>query len=543
MTPFEQLFNALRGGVAFVLVLTVLVAVHELGHFLAARMYGMKVDAFAVFLGGVRKTDLRGHLLRPLGPKYPIWATAGLGAALFAFGTGTTNVTVALLGLAVLGFAVPAWIALRLEQLYHLPELAGIRRVVIGALIGGVAVTLTSGFSRGNLVVIGCAATMGAWIGLLAAYYAPLMLRSGPPTGDPSADEEMGHGAVLVEGQPVAVRFRPLWHKMTKSGVELAVNVMPLGGFVKIHGAQPQDDGSEVNIEGGQFSKGPFARFVVFAAGPIFSLVLGVLLVWVSLLGQGKQGPPTNVALKVQAGSPAAKAGLKDGDTIVAVNGQKVNKGLDATKLVRFSYAESKDGLVAVPVEVTYLRGTATQTVSITPKIGPAEDVYDDDGKKVVDHKPYARMGVMFKPTMVPVAPGEALELAMLQPIGAVINLAKIRSAREASDNVGGIGTVAVAATDSAREGLWPVVQMAGMLSISLGLMNLLPIVPLDGGQMAIALVEMFRRGKRLSPAVQGLVTNVGVLLILVLFVTVFSVDLRRIAGTPSNETPMSAPK
>lgn len=550
MTPVEQLVNVVRGGVAFVLVLTVLVAVHELGHYLAARMYGMKVDAFAVFLGGLRKTDLTGFLPQPLGSKTPVMIAAAIGAALLIGGSYVSNVALAATGLVVLGGIVPLTVAGRLEKLYHMDRGAGLKRVGIGAAILGFALFF---FTKGSvalnnpetvkswIITLLAAMSMGAWFGVMSAYWSPTFSRANPPTGDPAQDEAMGHGAIMVEGQPVALRFRPVWHKETKNGTELALNLLPVGGFVKIHGAHPHDDGSEVKIEGGLFSKGPFARFVVFAAGPAFSLLLGIVLIWFGFIGQGKAVPGL-VAESVMKDSPAEKAGIKPDDKIVAVNGKTVSTGKQAIEMIRFSYAVTDGKFEGLPVDVTVQRGGEQETFTIVPFVSEKPEPIPDDDGKVIDTRRVAKIGVGFKPQFVPIPAGEAFAIAASAPVEAVAGFLKMRSVSEVKDNVGGIGTVAAVTTTAAQNGFWPVVKLAGLLSISLGLMNLLPVVPLDGGQMAVAFVEIFRGGRRISPSVQNLVTNVGTLLIFLLVLTVLSVDMGRLVGGGSPTT-TAAPK
>lgn len=550
MTPVEQLVNVVRGGVAFVLVLTVLVAVHELGHYLAARMYGMKVDAFAVFLGGLRKTDLTGFLPQPLGSKTPVLITAAIGAALLIGGSYVSNVALAATGLVILGGIVPLTVASRLEKLYHMDRGAGLKRVGIGAAILGFALFF---FSKGSvalnnpetvkswIITLLAAMSMGAWFGVMSAYWSPTFSRANPPTGDPAQDEAMGHGAIMVEGQPVALRFRPVWHRETKNGTELALNLLPVGGFVKIHGAHPQDDGSEVKIEGGLFSKGPFARFVVFAAGPAFSLLLGIVLIWFGLMGEGKLHG-TTIVEKVPPDSPAKRAGILPGDRIVAIDGVPVKDAKEAMQALRFSYVEVGDTVSPNLVFVTALRNGEEHEFPIVPIVSDKPEAIVDEHGSTGVYKRIARVGVMFANEFVPVTADEALKTAASAPVEAVAGFLKMRSVSEVKDNVGGIGTVAAVTTTAAQNGFWPVVKLAGLLSISLGLMNLLPVVPLDGGQMAVAFVEIFRGGRRISPAVQNLVTNVGTLLIFLLVLTVLSVDMGRLVGGGSPTT-TAAPK
>ncbi|MEJ5170169.1 MAG: site-2 protease family protein, partial [Fimbriimonadales bacterium] len=106
-----------------------------------------------------------------------------------------------------------------------------------------------------------------------------------------------------------------------------------------------------------------------------------------------------------------------------------------------------------------------------------------------------------------------------------------VRQPSRASEEVGGPGTIAMFAFEATKEGIVGILALAAGLSISLGIMNLLPIPPLDGGQMLVAFVEMLRRGQRLSIQVQNLVANVGFVLVLLLVFSVLAVDVGRIVG------------
>ena len=94
-----------------------------------------------------------------------------------------------------------------------------------------------------------------------------------------------------------------------------------------------------------------------------------------------------------------------------------------------------------------------------------------------------------------------------------------------------GAGGIAVATASAVDNGFSSVISFAAMLSISVGIFNLLPIFPLDGGQMVVALAEMLRGGKRLSMRVQNLVGTVGFALVITLFVGVMLIDVNRFFG------------
>jgi regulator of sigma E protease len=82
------------------------------------------------------------------------------------------------------------------------------------------------------------------------------------------------------------------------------------------------------------------------------------------------------------------------------------------------------------------------------------------------------------------------------------------------------------------------VIFLSAMLSISVGIFNLLPIPPLDGGQMLVAVAEMFRRGRRLSLRVQGFLTAAGLAMVLMLFVSVMMIDIGRLTNPDKSVEP-----
>jgi len=117
-----------------------------------------------------------------------------------------------------------------------------------------------------------------------------------------------------------------------------------------------------------------------------------------------------------------------------------------------------------------------------------------------------------------------------------------IREPKEFKNNVGGPGTMVAVTAQAVQNGFWRVMQIAGLLSISVGIMNLLPAPPLDGGQMLMCVVEMFRRGRRLSIRAQAIASGIGMSFVFALIIGVLVVDVQRFMG-PKDPVPVkSAP-
>src|SRR5579862_3018711 len=122
----------------------------------------------------------------------------------------------------------------------------------------------------------------------------------------------VSHGAALEGGDhPAQSELVETGHgPALRETTEFTVRVLPVGGFVRIKGMVPQDDGSEVNIPGGFYSKPPWQRLVVLIAGPAASVLSGILVLIFLFLAQGvNRGIDTPVLGDVSPGSVAASAG------------------------------------------------------------------------------------------------------------------------------------------------------------------------------------------------------------------------------------------
>lgn len=309
----------------------------------------------------------------------------------------------------------------------------------------------------------------------------------------------------------------------TTETTNFTVRAWPLGGFVRIKGMVPEEDGSEVNVPGGFYSKAPWQRFVVLLMGPVFSILAGFALLIPLFMILGKEkGVNEPVFSRIEDKSPAARAGLKPGDRVLSIDGTPVATWYELVSNVRDKQSQKllfkvRRGSSDLDFEIT-----PELTKQPVPVIGP--DMEPTDQMKV-----QARIGAAPKTFRVPVGFGEALGVAASMPVKMVASLAGVvQKPSTFKDQMGGPVSIVTIAAQQAREGIAQLISFAGVLSISLGIFNLLPIAPLDGGQMVVALVEMLRRGKRLSFRVQNWVAGVGLLLIFALVISVLAADISK---------------
>lgn len=310
---------------------------------------------------------------------------------------------------------------------------------------------------------------------------------------------------------------------------EFTVRLWPLGGFVRIKGMEPRPDGSETQIPGGFYSRSPAARFVVLFAGPVFSFAFGIVLLFALFTTFGIRKPVNEpIVGAVSLGSPAEKAGLRVGDRVLAIDDRPIRTFYEMLVYVRERPEQTLTFLVERPGEGRRtLRITTLRDPRPSPVIGPDLEVTNE-------RRVQGKIGIGWDRRLTPVGIAEASREAFLLPvrIGGGI-LAMFTRPQTIQDEVGGPATMAAFAAAAAYDGLYSLIFLGALISITLGFMNLLPIPPLDGGQMVIAVVEMLRRGKRLSLQLQHAVTTVGFFLVIFIMLSVILIDVNRFVLRP----------
>jgi len=304
----------------------------------------------------------------------------------------------------------------------------------------------------------------------------------------------------------------------------------PLGGFVRIKGMLPEEDGSETTIAGGFYSKPPWQRLLVLFAGPLFSVLAGIAILTPLILSVGKPDNRPVLGMLAKEG-PAAKAGLKRGDLVQTIDGKPISTFYAMVAIVRDSADKALDFGI--------LRQGAQLHVSIVPKLeeDPSPVLLANLRPSKVS-KRQAKLGAGW--TRAPMGGVEALGLAVSYPIDIVTGLFDVvKHPSTFKDQMGGPITITRATYDTVKEGISPVLELAALLSISVGVLNLLPVMPLDGGQMTLAFAELFRRGRRLSIQVQNVVSLCGLAFMGVLIICVFFVDISRLID---NRSPIKEP-
>jgi regulator of sigma E protease len=320
--------------------------------------------------------------------------------------------------------------------------------------------------------------------------------------------------------------FGPTIWSFKRGETEYGVKAIPLGGYVKITGMNPEEDVPPEVEDRAYYRQDVWRRIVVVAAGPAVNIVLAFAILF-GVYSFASVPEATQSVARVVPKTPAVGV-LKPGDKIVAVDGSAYrNLGVN-DRITKFREeigshecpSKPKPGCVAsTPVELTVKRGGKSRVVSVRPKYNKAE------GQTLV--------GFGFGERGVELTEGEAVDHAT----GAIWSVASgtvhvfthlfEAQQREQVSGVVGISDVGHQAVEKSLE--WALLLLA-FVSLSLGLVNLLPILPLDGGHIFWSLVEKVR-GRPVSLRVMERATAVGIALVMMLFFLGLSNDIGRITG------------
>lgn len=336
---------------------------------------------------------------------------------------------------------------------------------------------------------------------------------------------EMGHYLVArwngVAIEAFSIGFgRELVGWNDKHGTRWKISAIPLGGYVRFAGdmnaASVPDPDALAKVDPALAphlfaNKTVWQRIAVVAAGPLANVILTFLILYALLLGYGRYTIPPVVG-EVIAGSVAEAAGLEAGDVIVAVDGYAVRGFEDFQRLVATSPER--------PVTIELERGSAAETIVLVPEAVEVEDRFGNIQRigRVGVSRDVAETDVtLYRP-----GPIEAIGMTV-EEIRFIIQrtaafLGDFFVGRGDVEQLGGPVKVAKVSGEVATLGIVALINLTALLSLNIGIFNLLPVPMLDGGHLLYYLVEAVR-GRPLSMRVQEMGFRFGFALVLALMV------------------------
>lgn len=323
---------------------------------------------------------------------------------------------------------------------------------------------------------------------------------------------EFGHflaakkSGVAVE--KFAIGFGPVLLRIKGKETQFLVRLFPLGGYVKLAG----DSRAECQGRSYEFlSKPPGIKMRIVFAGPLFNYLLAFIIFWMSFTFFGFFSSGTVVG-SLTEGYPARQAGIKEGDKVLAVNGQEVNNWPAMAEAI----SESKK-------QVTLTIKRQQETLLLTVPLKEEEFTAPDGEKKAV-----ARIGVSAKIEKYNFIKsffkaGQALLELTAMIIGGFISV--ILGMVPVKQALAGPLGIYYFTSQAVQKGLVSVLNLTILLNISLTIVNLLPFPVFDGGHIFFFLIERIRN-KRLSEKVEDFFMRLGFVFIGILIIFVLYNDI-----------------
>lgn len=267
---------------------------------------------------------------------------------------------------------------------------------------------------------------------------------------------------------------------------EYALSMIPLGGYVKLKG---QDDSNPKlkNYEADSYlSKSPWQRIAILLAGPFFNLFLAFLLYMaVGLLGKASLLP---VVGEVKENYPAAQAGIKAGDRILAINGKDIKTWEELDSMIIESQGE---------LELQIQRGQGELKESLSVRVLPmeqeAQNIFRENiTRKIIGISSAGAVGMMHYKGLDSIVFGidESIKASTL----IAQSIIKLISGVVPSSEVGGVVSIVSVIGSASSSGLTHLLWLTALISVNLGILNLLPIPALDGGHILFNLYEVIMR-------------------------------------------------
>lgn len=333
---------------------------------------------------------------------------------------------------------------------------------------------------------------------------------------------ELGHFLAArffgVKVEVFSIGFGKKLLKKTYKGTEYAISLIPLGGYVKMKGQDDSDPLAQNSDSDSYTSKRPIQRIVILLAGPLFNILLA-FFVYIAL-AYGKQQVLLPTLGEPIQGMPAQKAGLLEGDEILAIDAKPVKTWFDVAEMV----AEAKGGMV-----LRIKRGESVFEIGILPQTMERQNIFGEKvSTPVLGIKPLGEVGIVHYGWFDAFVLGAEQTLANGMLI--IQGVQKLLSGVVPTSDVGGVISI-VQVMDKAQESGWlRFLSLVALISINLGILNLLPIPALDGGHILLNLYEMLTR-KTPSPNVLYYLTLFGWMLLLALMALGLYNDMHRIFG------------
>ena len=354
---------------------------------------------------------------------------------------------------------------------------------------------------------------------------------------------EMGHFLVGrwcgVKVEAFSLGFGPeLAHYVDRRGTRWRLALLPLGGYVKFHGdadgasmtRQPTDGMDKAERSVTLFGQSVWKRMAIIVAGPVANFIVAIAIFTGLFAFEGRPSTVPRVSV-VQEDSAAAAAGFKPQDLITAIDGQPVESFEEMKRRVQASDGNSLRFVVTRDGQAVSLTAQPRRKTLSTP-FGPLKSfILGLEANGGPGNVRMERAGPLQ-------AVGMAVDETWFIVESTGHYLKELLAGRESTEQMSGPYRIAQVSGRVAQLGIGPLLNLAAILSISIGLLNLLPIPVLDGGFLMFFAIEAIR-GRAVKERTMEIAFRVGLSFVAALSIFVFINDVSH--PLPSNTAPAAA--
>ncbi len=299
---------------------------------------------------------------------------------------------------------------------------------------------------------------------------------------------------------------------------EYRLAMIPLGGFVQMKGQDDSDPTKTSSDKDSYNTKKPWQRIIILLAGPLANFLLAFFLyLAIANIGVTKLLP---IIGNVGDNTPAQQIGLMKNDRVIEINGASVNTWDDLSKFIKKSTGK---------LLITIQRDKKVKTFMTTPEIKELKTIFGEPIKKRI-------LGIspIGKTFILKLTPVETIIFAYDETLKAttmiITSLQKLIQGIVPAKELGGVVSIVQVTAQASEAGIIALFALTALISVNLGVLNLLPIPALDGGHIMFNIYELLTK-KAPSKKVLYIMTIAGwVFLLSLMAFTIFN-DLFRIFG------------
>ncbi len=333
---------------------------------------------------------------------------------------------------------------------------------------------------------------------------------------------ELGHFLVArllgVGVETFSLGFGPKMIGKKIGITDYRISAVPLGGYVKMVGEQPDADLDPADIPLSFTHKNVFKRILIVAAGPFFNLLLALIIFYGIFQISGMLILKPSIG-EINEGTPAYRTGLKKGDLVVSIDGVKISTWEDMAKMITTSKGKT--------LSISVIRSNSMRVVDVTPEPKIFKNIFNEDIERYVIG--VTASGDFFTKDLNVF---QALSQSFIQTYQitalTIKGVVKLFQGTVSPKTLGGPIMIAQMAGQEARAGVVNFIFFIALISINLAILNFLPIPVLDGGHLLFFFVEAVT-GRPVSIKIREIAQQAGIFVLILLMIYVFYNDIARV--------------